>query len=272
MPGTALNGAVQLASESLANEQSGGRVVILLTDGRNSSKTTQTEAVAAARLADVSVYPVAIEGPQFSPAALRALAAATGGTYHGATSSAGLQPSTARSLPSSGARGGSSTRPPRSPARACVCSQRSRARARTALGRYEWLERRRPTGTRLAPAPVRQLRPARHRPRGRRADLPRRPAAHEGARGRLARGKAPGARRPARRREERCRRRAPALAAGGVPRHRERVRPPLELETARPHARARRPPAPDGRVRLYLPGGPASGPGSWSRSTGASCC
>jgi tight adherence protein B len=90
VPGTALNGAVRLASESLANEQSGGRVVILLTDGRNSSKTTQAEAVAAARLADVSVYPVAIEGPQFSPAALRALANATGGSYHGATSSAGL--------------------------------------------------------------------------------------------------------------------------------------------------------------------------------------
>ena len=48
------------------------------------------QAVAAARLADVSVYPIAIEGPQFSPAALRLLAAATGGTYHGATSSAGL--------------------------------------------------------------------------------------------------------------------------------------------------------------------------------------
>jgi tight adherence protein B len=90
VPGTALNGAVRLASESLADEQSGGRVVILLTDGRNSSKTTQAEAVAAARLADVSVYPVAIEGPQFSPAALRALANATGGSYHGATSSGGL--------------------------------------------------------------------------------------------------------------------------------------------------------------------------------------
>jgi tight adherence protein B len=90
VPGTALNGAVQLASESLANEQSGGHVVILLTDGRNSSKTTQAQAVAEARLADVSVYPIAIEGPQFSPAALRALAAATGGSYHGATSSAGL--------------------------------------------------------------------------------------------------------------------------------------------------------------------------------------
>jgi tight adherence protein B len=90
VPGTALNGAVQLASDALGKEQNGGHVVILLTDGRNSSKTTQAEAVAAARLADVSVYPIAIEGPQFSPAALRALAAATGGSYHGATSSAGL--------------------------------------------------------------------------------------------------------------------------------------------------------------------------------------
>ena len=89
-PGTALNGALVLASDALANEQNLGRVVILLTDGRNSSKTSQAQAVAAARKADVSVYPVAIEGPQFAPAALKAIAAATGGSYHGATSSSGL--------------------------------------------------------------------------------------------------------------------------------------------------------------------------------------
>ncbi len=91
MPGTALYDAVVLAAHALASELLPGRVLIVLTDGRDvSSKATLEDAVAAARQAGVAVYPIAIEGPQFSPEPLRQIAEATGGRYFGAASSAAL--------------------------------------------------------------------------------------------------------------------------------------------------------------------------------------
>lgn len=89
--GTALYDAVVLAAGKLATEPVSGRVILLLTDGRDvSSHATLDDAVAAARAARAAVYAIAIEGPQFTPGPLRTLARRTGGTFRGAASSASL--------------------------------------------------------------------------------------------------------------------------------------------------------------------------------------
>ncbi|HVM69728.1 MAG TPA: type II secretion system F family protein [Gaiellaceae bacterium] len=89
--GTALHDAVVAAAELLEEESLQARVIIVLTDGRDvSSSASMDDAIAAARAAGATVYPVAIEGPQFSPAPLRELARATGGRYAGASSSGAL--------------------------------------------------------------------------------------------------------------------------------------------------------------------------------------
>lgn len=80
--GTALYDAVVLASQSLAKRPFGARVLILLTDGRDvSSRASLDDAVAAAVAAHVAVYAIAIAGPEFTPAPLRTLTAATGGSF-----------------------------------------------------------------------------------------------------------------------------------------------------------------------------------------------
>lgn len=90
--GTALYDAVELAAQALAADGSGGRVLILLTDGQEvSSEATLEQAIAAAKESNVLVYPVAIESPSFNPAPLRRLAAETGGRYAGAAGSGELR-------------------------------------------------------------------------------------------------------------------------------------------------------------------------------------
>jgi tight adherence protein B len=85
--GTALYDAVSLAARGLHDELSPGKVLILLTDGRDvSSRESLSDAVADARANGVVVYPVAIEAPGFSSVALKDLASSTGGSYHAATS------------------------------------------------------------------------------------------------------------------------------------------------------------------------------------------
>jgi tight adherence protein B len=89
--GTALYDAVVLAAKSLGSQTARGRVIILLTDGRDvSSHSTLDDAIAAARSAGASVYPIAIAGPEYTPAPLQRLAAATGGTFFRASDSAAL--------------------------------------------------------------------------------------------------------------------------------------------------------------------------------------
>ena len=89
--GTALYDAIVLSSEALGAETLASRVLILLTDGQEvSSEATLEAAIAAARKAGVTVYPIAIESPSFSPAPLKRLAKATGGRYSGARDSAAL--------------------------------------------------------------------------------------------------------------------------------------------------------------------------------------
>jgi hypothetical protein len=64
---------------------------LLVTDGQETtSKASLAQAVHAARVAHVLVYPVAIESSAFSPGPLRELAGKTGGAYYGAASSAEL--------------------------------------------------------------------------------------------------------------------------------------------------------------------------------------
>jgi tight adherence protein B len=89
--GTALYDAVVLSSQLLASDVHQARVLVLLTDGQEvSSKASLDEAIAAARDARVSVYPIAIESASFKPAPLKRLAAETGGRYTGAAGTAAL--------------------------------------------------------------------------------------------------------------------------------------------------------------------------------------
>jgi len=91
IPGTAMWDTVVLASHVLAAQQSGGRVLVLLTDGQatvNANKASLEDAIVAARDAGVAVYPIGIESAQFNPAPLRRLASETGGSYHAASSTA----------------------------------------------------------------------------------------------------------------------------------------------------------------------------------------
>ena len=89
--GTALYDAVSAASRSLSAETLPGRVIIVLTDGRDvSSEANLKQATEEAHAAGASVYTIAIESSQFSPTPLRQLADETGGAYRGTSSSASL--------------------------------------------------------------------------------------------------------------------------------------------------------------------------------------
>jgi tight adherence protein B len=91
--GTALYDAVVQAAANLHSSSLAGRVIILLTDGRNvtSAGASLDDAVRAARTAGAVVYAVGIKGPQFDPAPLSMLARETGGRSVLATSSARLK-------------------------------------------------------------------------------------------------------------------------------------------------------------------------------------
>jgi tight adherence protein B len=82
--GTALYDAVELAAQALAADTTGGRVLVLLTDGDDvSSAASLRSAIDAAREASVSVYPIGLESKSFDPEPLRRLATETGGRYSG---------------------------------------------------------------------------------------------------------------------------------------------------------------------------------------------
>ena len=89
--GTALYDGLVLASQSLQAEQNLGRVVILLTDGRDvSSRASLAGAIKEAHADGVAVYPIGIVGKGFDPAPLQKLARATGGSYYAAASTGAL--------------------------------------------------------------------------------------------------------------------------------------------------------------------------------------
>src|SRR5205823_14999787 len=75
--GTALFDAVSYAAGELA-DQPGGHVLILLTDGTDTtSKAKLSQVTQKAREANVLVYPIAIASKQYDPTALQALASGT---------------------------------------------------------------------------------------------------------------------------------------------------------------------------------------------------
>ena len=84
--GTALYDGIMLSTQALAADINPTRVLIVLTDGQEvSSEASLDQAIAAARAANVAVYPIGIESPSFRPAPLERLAEKTGGRYAGAS-------------------------------------------------------------------------------------------------------------------------------------------------------------------------------------------
>ena len=90
--GTALYDAVRLGARALAGEPLAARVLIVLTDGDDTtSRATLAEAARAARDADVAVYPIGIESKDFQREPLEELASKTGGRYFAAATTAALR-------------------------------------------------------------------------------------------------------------------------------------------------------------------------------------
>jgi tight adherence protein B len=86
-PGTKMFDDLLLGVDSLAGQILPGRVMIVVTDGNEtSSQATGADVAAAARRAHVAVYVVGIESKLFSPGPLKALAGTTGGRYYAAAS------------------------------------------------------------------------------------------------------------------------------------------------------------------------------------------
>jgi len=78
--GTTLFDAVVLASKALQGTGSPGRVIVLITDGQETtSRATIHKAIDAAQTSHVIIYPIAIKDTTFTPGLLRTLAAGTGG-------------------------------------------------------------------------------------------------------------------------------------------------------------------------------------------------
>jgi tight adherence protein B len=90
--GTALYDAVVQAANLLGRETNEARVLVLLTDGSNSSasETTLDDAIRAAKDAGIAVYAIGIESTSLSREALQRLADATHGAYYGAATTEAL--------------------------------------------------------------------------------------------------------------------------------------------------------------------------------------
>lgn len=89
--GTALYDALVLAARKLRANGYPGRVIILVTDGQETtSKATLSEAVRAARDAGAAIYTVGIPDLTFEPGPLQKLSAATGGRFYRAPTTSAL--------------------------------------------------------------------------------------------------------------------------------------------------------------------------------------
>jgi tight adherence protein B len=90
--GTALYDAVVQSARILRSDSLAGRVIVLLTDGRNvtSSGHSLDDAITAAKKAGAVVYAVGIKGKQFDPEPMKMLAKQTGGRFVLATSAGRL--------------------------------------------------------------------------------------------------------------------------------------------------------------------------------------
>jgi tight adherence protein B len=86
--GTALYDALLDGVRSLNDSGNGRRVLIVLTDGDDTtSKATKAQVIAAAHDADVAIYAIALKSPTFKPLALKSITAATGGALFQASTS-----------------------------------------------------------------------------------------------------------------------------------------------------------------------------------------
>jgi tight adherence protein B len=85
--GTSLYDALADGIQALVDGGTSRRVLIVLTDGDDtSSKATEAQVIAAAHNADVSIYAIALKSPTFKPLALKAITSATGGALFQASS------------------------------------------------------------------------------------------------------------------------------------------------------------------------------------------
>jgi len=90
--GTALYDGIVESANALRTSSLSGRVIVLLTDGRDvSSNASLDEAITAARRAGASVYSIGIESPDFRSTALRSIAGETNGNYYAAASTQSLE-------------------------------------------------------------------------------------------------------------------------------------------------------------------------------------
>jgi tight adherence protein B len=89
--GTAIYGAVVMASQALAAQPAARHAIVLITDGASSNDSaTLADAVSAAKAAHVSVYAVSIAGTPASVGSLNALTGPTGGKVILAANTAAL--------------------------------------------------------------------------------------------------------------------------------------------------------------------------------------
>jgi tight adherence protein B len=85
--GTRMYDDLLLDVAALAHQDLAGRVIILVTDGNETTSTaTLTDVVSAARRASVSIYVVGVESQLYTPKPLQALARGTGGGFYPAAS------------------------------------------------------------------------------------------------------------------------------------------------------------------------------------------
>jgi len=90
--GTALYDDLVLSAHNLAGQSLPGRVILIVTDGNEtSSRATLPDVIGAAHAAHASIYVVAIESSRFTPGPLKQLAASTGGKYYAAASTGFLR-------------------------------------------------------------------------------------------------------------------------------------------------------------------------------------
>jgi len=85
--GTRMYDDLLLDINALEHQDLAGRVIILVTDGNETTSTaTLADVVSAARRASVSIYVVGVESQLYTPKPLRALASGTGGAFYPAAS------------------------------------------------------------------------------------------------------------------------------------------------------------------------------------------
>jgi tight adherence protein B len=86
-PGTKMYDDLVLDVDALSHQPTAGKVIIVVTDGNEtSSSATLDQVTAAARKAHVAIYVIGIESSLFSPGGLKQLASGTGGRYYAAAS------------------------------------------------------------------------------------------------------------------------------------------------------------------------------------------